>query len=131
MRARIACSRGSCGIRLPGLGHGGCTCAPFMKTTLASILSFSLLSLAALSGCATDVDADPDPVADEPVVAKVDDDSTSLAPQQDNGGTTSGCTTTSECDKNYCCTTETCRFSTFIKCVPNTTKATLSMAYIQ
>lgn len=98
-----------------------------MKTTLASILSFSILSfsilsLAALSGCATDVDSDAP--ADEPVVAKVDDDSTSLAPQQDTApAPTSGCTTTKSCDKNYCCTTETCRFSTFITCVPNRTKS--------
>ena len=87
-----------------------------MNIKLALTLSFSILSLAALSGCATDVDSDP--TADDPVVANVDDDSTSLSPQQDNT-TTSSCTTTKSCDANYCCTTETCRFTTTITCVPN------------
>ena len=85
-----------------------------MKITLALTVTFSMFSLAALSGCATDVDADPG--SDEPVVANVDDESTSLSPQKDSVPAPTGCTTTRSCDKDYCCTTETCQYSTFITC---------------
>ena len=83
----------------------------FKLTLTASIT----LVLAALTGCATDIQPTEE---QEPVVASPTPEGSSVVPQLDKNGNNPGCTTTRECDKDYCCTTEKCEFTTFILCVP-------------
>lgn len=87
-----------------------------MNLIAKTLLGLSLLSsIAILGGCATDADDTDSEETAEEVAAP---DMSHLVPQQKNTGGTSGCTTSTSCDANYCCTTEECQFSTYILCVP-------------
>lgn len=82
-----------------------------------TLLALSFLSLiAVLGGCATNADDVDTEEGSEEVAAPVD--VSHLVPQQTNTGGTSSCTTTRSCDASYCCTTETCQYSTYVLCVP-------------
>lgn len=98
-----------------------------MNLIKKTLLGLSILSsVAVLGGCATNAeDADSEEGAEQ-VDAPVD--VSHLVPKQANTGGSS-CTTSTSCDRNYCCTTETCQFSTFITCVPNKRTSTVAGAY--
>lgn len=85
-----------------------------MNLKLAS--SFALTAVALfVAGCATDIEpGEPtETSAEGETVVAPDEESYSADPQQ-----AAGCTTSTSCDRNYCCTTTVCRFSTFVECVP-------------
>jgi len=86
-----------------------------MKVEIAASAALTAVALL-LGGCATDVEPDDAPAdsteaEDAPVVAP-DEESYSADTQA------SKCTTSKSCDKDYCCTTTTCRFSVLVECVP-------------
>lgn len=94
------------------------------------MMGLSMLALANLAGCATDVENEAEG-SDDPVVAKPQDESTNLAPDQTSTGLTGPCTTSTTCDANYCCTTEDCKFTTTITCRPRVTTTKLSAFTLQ